>query len=38
MHLARLLADAGGIPNHGNDRQQWKAGCRVDHQNPEYRA
>ena len=38
MHLARLLADAGGIPNHGNDRQQWKAGCRFDHQNPEYRA
>lgn len=38
MHLARLLADAGGIPNHGNDRQRWKAGCRFDHKNPEYRA
>ena len=36
MHLAKLLQ--GGISNHGNDREAWKAGCRFDHQNPEYRA
>lgn len=38
MHLARMLADAGGIPNHGNDREKWKAGCRFDFANPEHRA
>lgn len=38
MHLARLLVDAGGIPNHGNDRRAWKAGCRPDQPNPEHRA
>jgi multimeric flavodoxin WrbA len=38
MHLARLLKDAGGLPNHGNDRRAWKAGCRFDHANPEHRA
>jgi multimeric flavodoxin WrbA len=38
MHLAKILRDAGGIPNHGNDRQKWKAGCRFDFQNPDYRA
>ena len=37
MHLARLLKDAGGIPAHGNQRDQWDAGCRFDHPNPEYR-
>jgi multimeric flavodoxin WrbA len=37
LHLARLLKDAGGIPNHGNNREQWKAGCRFDHDNPEHR-
>lgn len=38
MHLAQILKDAGGIPNHGNDRSAWKAGCRFDHENPEHRA
>ncbi|MEO7916044.1 MAG: NAD(P)H-dependent oxidoreductase [Dokdonella sp.] len=37
MHLARLLKDGGGIPAHGNQPEQWKAGCRFDHPNPEYR-
>ncbi len=38
LHLARMLKDAGGIPNHGNDRKAWKAGCRFDYANPEHRA
>lgn len=38
MHLARLLGDAGGYSNHGNDRRAWKAGCRFDYANPDYRA
>lgn len=38
LHLARILKDAGGIPNHGNDRKRWKAGCRFDYDNPEHRA
>jgi multimeric flavodoxin WrbA len=38
LHLARMLKDAGGLPNHGNDRTAWKAGCRFDHENPEHRA
>ncbi len=38
MHMARLLTDAGGLPNHGNDRRAWKAGCRFDYENPEHRA
>jgi len=37
MHLAKILKDAGGIPNHGNDRNAWKAGCRFDYENPEHR-
>jgi len=37
MHLARLIADAGGVPAHGNQRAQWAAGCRFDHPNPLYR-
>lgn len=37
MHLGRLLKDAGGLPAHGNDRKAWRAGCRFDHPNPEYR-
>lgn len=38
MHMARMLKDAGGLPNHGNDRNAWKAGCRFDFENPEHRA
>jgi multimeric flavodoxin WrbA len=38
MHLARMLEQAGGLPNRGNDRKAWKAGCRFDYENPEHRA
>jgi multimeric flavodoxin WrbA len=37
MHLARMLADAGGVPAHGNQRSEWDAGCRFDNPNPLYR-
>lgn len=37
MHLARMLKEAGGIPAHGNQRDQWDAGCHFDHPNPDYR-
>lgn len=37
LHLARMLKDAGGYSNHGNDRTAWQAGCRFDYANPEYR-
>lgn len=37
LHMARILEDAGGIPNHGNDRTAWDAGCRFDYENPEHR-
>lgn len=38
MHMARMLKEAGGLPNHGNDRKAWSAGCRFDYENPDYRA
>ena len=38
MHTARMLADAGGLPAHGNDRRAWTAGCRFGYANPDYRA
>jgi len=38
LHMARMLVDAGGLPNHGNDRRAWKAGCRFDFDNPEHRS
>jgi hypothetical protein len=28
LHMAKMLKDAGGLPNHGNDRNAWTAGCR----------
>ena len=37
MHLARMLAEAGGVPAHGNQRAAWDAGCRFDFPNPEHR-
>ena len=37
LHMARMLADRGGIPAHGNQRSEWDAGCRFDFDNPEYR-
>ncbi|HKJ36956.1 MAG TPA: NAD(P)H-dependent oxidoreductase [Solirubrobacterales bacterium] len=38
MHMARLLADAGGIPAHGNQPDKWEAGCSFDFPNPDYRS
>ncbi|MFW8635539.1 flavodoxin family protein [Cribrihabitans pelagius] len=38
LHLAAMLRDAGGYPKEGNDRTAWKAGCRFDYENPDYRA
>lgn len=35
LHMARMLLNAGGLPNHGNDRNAWKAGCRFGYENPE---
>jgi len=37
MHLARMLKQADGIPAYGNQRSEWDAGARFDHENPEYR-
>ncbi len=37
MHMARMLRDAGGLPNEGNDRRAWDAGARFGYENPEYR-
>jgi hypothetical protein len=37
MHVGRMIKDAGGIPAYGNQRSEWVAGCRPDHQNPEHR-
>ena len=38
LHLAQLLKDAGGFPDHGNQREEWDAGARFDFPNPEYRS
>ena len=38
MHLARMLKEAGGYPNEGNDRDAWSAGARFGFENPEYRS
>ena len=35
MHLADMLAQAGGIPAYGNQRTGWDAGARFDFENPE---
>ncbi len=37
VHLARMLKDAGGIPAHGNRRDEWDAMCHPDAENPEHR-
>ncbi len=36
MHMAKLLRN--GLPNEGNDRRAYEAGCRFDYENPEYRS
>ena len=35
LHLARMLKQAGGYPNHGNDRRAWDEGQRFGYENPE---
>ena len=37
MHLADMLAQAGGVPAYGNQRTEWDAGARFDFENPQYR-
>ena len=37
MHLSRMIKDTGGIPDHGNQRSKWDAGCRFDYPNPGHR-
>lgn len=37
MHLAHMLDQSAGIPAHGNQQSEWKAGCRFDYPNPEHR-
>jgi multimeric flavodoxin WrbA len=37
LHLARALKDAGGIPAHGNQPEQWACGTRFEYDNPEHR-
>ena len=37
LHVARWLKDGGGFPAGGNSREEWDAGARFDHPNPEYR-
>lgn len=37
MHTAAWLRDSGGFPAGGNSREEWDAGARFDHPNPEYR-
>lgn len=34
----KFLKDTGGVPNHGNDRKAWSAGCPFDYENPEHRS
>lgn len=38
MHVARMLKNAGGLPEQGNNRKAWDAGCRFDYENPDYRS
>ncbi|KIN64223.1 Multimeric flavodoxin WrbA [Sulfitobacter noctilucicola] len=38
MHLTRILKDAHGYSNRGNDRSAWEAGARFGFENPEYRS
>lgn len=37
LHFARMLKDAGGIPDYGNDAKDWKQGEHFGFENPEYR-
>ncbi len=37
LHLSLMLKNNGGIPDYGNQRSKWDAGCRFGNPNPEYR-
>ncbi len=37
LHVARMLKDNGGIPAHGNRRDEWDAMCHAGADNPEHR-
>jgi hypothetical protein len=37
LHLARMLKDNNGIPAHGNQPDEWKAGCRAGFDSPEHK-
>lgn len=37
LHMARMLKDAGGVPAHGNLRDDWKGAFKPGDPNPEYR-
>ena len=37
LHLARMLKDNGGIPAHGNQPDEWQAGCRAGFDSPEHK-
>uniref|UniRef100_UPI0035942646 flavodoxin family protein n=1 Tax=Parasphingorhabdus sp. TaxID=2709688 RepID=UPI0035942646 len=37
MHTAKMLKNAGGLPDYGNSRRAWDDGARFDHPNLEYR-
>ena len=37
LHASRMLKDAGGFPNIGNQPDVWDAGCRPEMASPEHR-
>ena len=37
LHLARMLKDNGGIPAHGNQPDEWAAGCKAGFDSPEHK-
>ncbi|WP_276389770.1 flavodoxin family protein [Eudoraea chungangensis] len=37
LHLARMLKDQGGIPAHGNQPDEWAAGCKAGFDSPEHK-
>ena len=37
LHTARMLADQGGMPAHGNQLAEWQEGKRFGYENPEHR-
>ncbi|NND15585.1 MAG: flavodoxin family protein, partial [Eudoraea sp.] len=37
LHLARMLKDQGGIPAHGNQPDEWDAGCKAGFDSPEHK-